>query len=288
MQNELLDVLVSGITNGSVYALMAIGMALVYGVTKVFNFAYGSFYSLGGYLAYIVFGAKLGYGLVILLVVPALFLAGMVTEKTIVRPLRRRADWEMAAVMVTLGLALFLDNLYLVMFGPYVKSLPLLFKGSIVAWGIQISNQNAAMLCISIFIMASFMFFLGRTRMGMAVEAVALNMTGAQIVGIPKDRVFALVFALSAVMVGISGVLLAPKYFVSPMGGWDILIKAWVITAFGGMGSIRGSLVAAFILGIVEALVGWQIGFTWTLFIWFAILLVTLVTRPQGLFGKWG
>ncbi len=276
MQNELLDVLVSGITNGSVYALMAIGMALVYGVTKVFNFAYGSFYSLGGYLAYIVFGAKLGYGLVILLVVPALFLAGMVTEKTIVRPLRRRADWEMAAVMVTLGLALFLDNLYLVMFGPYVKSLPLLFKGSIVAWGIQISNQNAAMLCISIFIMASFMFFLGRTRMGMAVEAVALNMTGAQIVGIPKDRVFALVFALSAVMVGISGVLLAPKYFVSPMGGWDILIKAWVITAFGGMGSIRGSLVAAFILGIVEALVGWQIGFTWTLFIWFAILLVTL------------
>ena len=110
-------------------------------------------------------------------------------------------------------------------------------------------------------------------------------MTGAEIVGIPKDRVFAFTFALSAILVGAGSMLLAPKYFVSPAGGFNILVKSWVITVFGGVGSIRGSLFAAFILGIIEALVGWQLGFTWTLIAWFFVLLFTLIVRPQGLFG---
>jgi branched-chain amino acid transport system permease protein len=288
MLRELMDVLISGITSGSVYAMMAIGMALVYGVTKVFNFAYGSFYSMGGYLAFVFFGFKLGYLPVLVLVLPALFLAGMGTEKFIVRPLRKRDDWEMTAVMVTLGLALFLDNLYQVVFGPFVKSLPALFVGNLSLGTFTLSVQDVSIFVVAIAIMVLFMLFLGHTRMGMAVAAVAQDTVGAEIVGIPKDLVFGFAFAISAVLVGLGGILLAPKYFVSPLGGWNILVKAWVITALGGMGSIRGSLYAAFILGIVEAFVGWQFGFTWTLFAWFAVLLFTLIIRPQGLFGTWG
>jgi branched-chain amino acid transport system permease protein len=288
MFHEITEVLISGITNGSVYAMMAIGMALVYGVTKVFNFAYGSFYTMGGYLAFVFFGMKLDYALVIILVVPILFVAGMITEKAVVRPLRKWPDWEMLAVMVTLGLAIFLDSLYLILFGPFVKSLPPLFEGTLNVSTFTISVQNIAIFSIALATVLVFMAFLGNTRLGMAVEAVAQDMVGAEIVGIPKDFVFACTFAISAVLVGLGGVLLAPKYFVSPFGGWDILVKAWVITALGGMGSIRGSLYAAFILGIVEAAVGWQFGFTWTLFAWFTVLLITLIVRPQGLFGTWG
>ena len=288
MFRELVEVLISGITNGSVYAMMAVGMALVYGVTKVFNFAYGSFYSMGGYLAYVFFGFKLGYGPVLLLVLPSLFLAGMATERFIVRPLRKRDDWEMTAVMVTLGLALFLDNLYQKIFGPFVKSLPIMFEGNLQISWLILSVQDISIFIAAIVIMILFMLFLSQTRLGMAVEAVAQDMIGAQIVGIPKDLVFSFTFAISAVLVGLGGILLAPKYFVSPLGGWDILVKAWVITALGGMGSIRGSLYAAFILGIVEAFVGWHYGFTWTLFAWVAVLLLTLVVRPQGLLGSWG
>jgi len=288
MGRELIEVLISGITNGSVYAVMAVGMALVYGVTKVFNFAYGSFYSMGGYFAWVVFGAKLGYPLVFVVVIPLLFLAGWLTEQLMIKPLRQRADWEMMAVMVTLGLALFLDNFYQAVFGPFVKSLPLLVEGDITAGGIVIAVQDITIFLVAFGIMIGFMLFLGKNTLGMAVRAVAQNMTGAQIVGVAKDRIFALTFAISAVLVGTAGILLAPKYFVSPFGGWVILVKAWVITAFGGMGSIKGSLYAAFILGIVEALVGWQLGFTWTMFAWFAVLLVTLIIRPQGLFGTWG
>jgi branched-chain amino acid transport system permease protein len=275
MINELIEVLISGITNGSVYAVMAIGMALVYGVTKVFNFAYGSFYSMGGYMASVVFGAKLGYPLVFIVVIPALFIAGWLTERLAVRPLRKNPDWEMMAVMVTLGLALFLDNFYQAIFGPFVKSLPLLVQGQIEVGGFVLAMQDITIFIIAISIMVLFMLFLGKNRLGMAVRAVAQNMTGAQIVGVAKDRIFALTFALSAVLVGTAGILLAPKYFVSPFGGWVILVKAWVITAFGGMGSLKGSLLGAFILGIVEALVGWQFGFTWTMFAWFTVLLIT-------------
>lgn len=288
MIHELIDVFISGFTNGSVYAVMAVGMALVYGVTRVFNFAYGSFYSMGGYLAWAFLRVKLGYFFAFIMVIPALFLTGLATEKFAVRPLRKRDDWEMMALMVTLGLALFLDNLYLVTFGPFVKSLPLLVEGQVNLGNFVLAFQDITIFLIALLIMITFMLFLGKARLGMAVRAVAQNVTGAQIVGIAKNRVFGFTFAISAVLVGTAGILLAPKYFVSPYGGWTILVKAWVITAFGGMGSIRGSLYAAFILGIVEALVGWQFGFTWTLIAWFTVLLFTLIVRPRGLLGTWG
>ena len=137
---ELIDVLISGVTNGSVYAMMAIGLSLVYGVTKVFNFAYGSLYTLGGYLAFTFFGYGFGYPLVILLTLVALYAAGLITERVVIRPLRRRDDWEMLAMMVTLGLAIFLDNLFQVVYGPYVKSLPIMFSGNLQLAGFVIST----------------------------------------------------------------------------------------------------------------------------------------------------
>jgi branched-chain amino acid transport system permease protein len=282
---ELLDVVISGLTTGSVYAVMAAGMALVYGVSKVFNFAYGSFYTLGGYLAWLFLSQKLPYLLVLALLIPSLYISGYLTERWVIRPLRNRRDWEMLVMLVTLGLAIFMDNYYLILFGSFVKKIPPLTTGSIEIGTVVISFQDAAIFLIAIVAISLLIFFLQKTRQGKAVRAVSQDMTGAQIVGIAKDRIFSMIFAISTVLVGTSGMLLGPKYFVSPLGGWDILIKAWVITALGGMGSVMGSLFAAFLLGIIEALVAWQFGFTRILFAWFAVLLITLIIRPQGLFG---
>lgn len=287
MLRDMVEVLISGITNGAVYALMAAGMTLVYGVTRVFNFAYGSFFTLGGYFAWLFFGLHFNYLLVFISIIPAMFLVGLATEKLVIRPLRLKKDREILSVMVTLGLALFLDNLYLIVFGPFVKSVPVLFEGSVKIQGIIIALHDVSIFVIAIFIMVMFMLFLNRSRQGLALRAVAQDMIGAEIVGIPKDRVFGYAFAVSAVLVGTGSLLLAPKYFVSPAGGFDILIKSWVITVFGGVGSIRGSLFAAFILGIIEVMVGWTFGYTWTLIAWFFVLLLTLIVKPQGLFGTW-
>ncbi|GAB4273761.1 MAG: branched-chain amino acid ABC transporter permease [Deferrisomatales bacterium] len=288
---ELTDVIISGLTNGSVYALMAVGLTLVYGVTKAFNFAYGSLYSLGGYVAWVILrgmGLPGGYAAVFLVTLPVLMAVGYGVERAVVAPLRRRSDWEVKAMMITLGLALFLDNSYQVIFGPRMKALPAILEGGMTVGPVVFSYQDIAIFVLALVAMGCFGWVLTYTRIGMAVRAVAQNPAGAQIVGIPKNAVFASTFAISTAMVGVGGILLSQKYFVSPNGGWDILVKSWVITAFGGMGSVAGSLYAAFILGMLEAFVGWLFGMNWVLFALFAVLLGILTVRPQGLLGKWG
>jgi branched-chain amino acid transport system permease protein len=286
---ELIDVIISGLTNGSVYALMAVGLTLVYGVTKAFNFAYGSFFNLGGYLAWLlipIVGAVGGYISIFIAVIPIMFIVGYGLEKSLVAPLRKRPEWEMKVMMMTLGLALFMDNLYAVVFGGRVKSLPPILEGTLEMGELIFSYQDIMIFFLSIGGILLFGWILNNTRIGMAVQAVAQNPEGAKIVGIPEKRIFAATFAISTAMVGFGGILLSQKYFISPMSGGAIMIKSWVITAFGGMGSIRGGLYAAFIIGMLEAFVGYTLGMSYGMIALFILLLTTLALRPQGLMGR--
>ncbi|WP_022666932.1 branched-chain amino acid ABC transporter permease [Desulfospira joergensenii] len=287
---EITDVIIAGLSNGSVYALMAVGMTLVYGVTKAFNFAYGDFFNMGGYLAWIlIVGLGLqfgGYFTVILIVMPILFGVGYGLEKFLVAPLRKRPDWENRVMMLTLGLGLFLSNLYMVVFGVKLKSLPPILDGILEIGQIVFSYQDIMIFVMSLGGILLFGWMLNNTRTGLAVRAVAQNPAGAKIVGINIQRVFAATFAISTVMVGFGGILLSQKLFINPTSGGAIMVKAWVVTAFGGMGSIRGGLYAAFIIGMMEAFVGWTFGMSYTIIALFVLLLATLVIRPQGLMGK--
>jgi len=286
---EIVDVFISGLINGSVYALMAVGLTLVYGVTKAFNFAYGSFYNLGGYFAWVLLiplAAIGGYFSVFFVAIPFFFIVGYLLEKVLISPLRKYDDWEMKVMMLTLGLSLFMDFGYQAVFGPRIKSLPGIIEGTVQIGQVVLFQQDIVIFILSIGGMLCFGWVLNNTRTGMAVQAVAQNPAGAQIVGIPKDFIFAATFAISTIMVGFGGILLCQKNFVDPMGSTDIMIKAWVITAFGGMGSIRGSLYAAFILGMLEAFVGWYFGMIHVQIATLTLLLVTLAIRPQGLMGR--
>ncbi|MDZ7665513.1 MAG: branched-chain amino acid ABC transporter permease [Desulfotignum sp.] len=287
---EITDIIIAGLSNGSVYALMAIGMTLVYGVTKAFNFAYGDFFNMGGYFAWIlIVGIGLefgGYITVFLIVLPLLFAVGYGLETFMIAPLRKRPDWENRVMMLTLGLALFLSNLYMVLFGSRLKSLPPILEGILEIGQIVFSYQDIMIFVMSLGGILLFGWMLNNTRTGMAVRAVAQNPEGAKIVGINIKRIFASTFAISTVMVGFGGILLSQKMFINPTSGGAIMIKAWVITAFGGMGSIRGGLYAAFIIGMMEAFVGWIFGMSYTIIALFVLLLATLIIRPQGLMGK--
>ena len=287
---EITDVIIAGLSTGSVYALMAVGMTLVYGVTKAFNFAYGDFFNMGGYFAWILiyglgfqFGGYIG---VLVVVMPLMFAVGYGLEKLLVAPLRKRPDWENKVMMLTLGLALFLTSLYTVVFGARMKSLPPILDGILEVGQLVFSYQDIMIFVMSLGGILLFGWLLNTTRLGMAVRAVAQNPTGAKIVGIPKERIFAATFAISTVMVGFGGILLSQKWFINPNSGGTIMIKAWVVTAFGGMGSIRGGLYAAFIIGMVEAFVGWKFGMSYGIISLFILLLATLAFRPQGLMGK--
>jgi branched-chain amino acid transport system permease protein len=287
---EITDVIISGLSTGSVYALMAVGMTLVYGVTKAFNFAYGDFFNMGGYFAWILmFGIGFqfgGYITVLIVVMPLLFAVGYGLEKLMVAPLRKREDWENKVMMLTLGLALFLTSLYTVVFGAKLKSLPPIWDGTLEVGQLIFAYQDIMIFVMSIGGILLFGWLLNNTRAGMAVQAVAQNPLGAKIVGIPQGRIFASTFAISTVMVGFGGILLSQKWMINPMSGGAIMVKAWVVTAFGGMGSIRGGLYAAFIIGMLEALVGWLFGLSYGIIALFILLLATLAFRPQGLMGK--
>ncbi len=285
--NQLIEVLISGIMISSTYALVAIGLSLVYGVSKIFNYAYGSLITLGAYSGWFLFSisSSMNYLMAFLIVIPFMFLVGIVIESVIARPLRRKANWEITTIIATLGLGILLSNLVLLLFGPYMKSIPELTGGLLNFAGTSIDKDRLLMLGISLGIVVTIKLFLSKSRQGMCMRAVSQDIEGAKVVGLPINRVFAVTFGISTFLAGISGVFMGSIYFLSPTGGWTYFIKAFVIVALGGVGSVDGALYAAFILGITESLVQWQFGSLCVMSFWIVVLLFVLSIRPKGLLG---
>ena len=286
---QYVEVLISGLAQGAVYCVFAMGLSLVYGTARVLNFAHGSFFMVGAYIAWVLSDGYLGlnYTVMLIILIPVLFLMGVALERAVIRPLRWGRNWKMTTMMVTLGLAFMIDNLNLIVFGPEDKLLAPLFEGSVRVSGLAFSYQTFLVFFAAVIIVVGLELFLHRTRMGNAMRAVSQDMDGASMVGINVNQVFSYTFGLSVVLAGVAGVMLAPVYLISPLGGWAPFLKAFVIVVFGGLGSTRGVLYAAFILGIIEAFVIFEVGATWTMPVWLLTLLVVLMFRPQGLLGVW-
>ncbi len=285
---QLFEILVSGVTIGAVYFLIAVGFSLIYGVSRVLVYSYGSFFTWGAYIAWVLSVGvfHLPYFLVFILAIPLMAALGIIVERVVVRPLRSRPAFDWNVLLATVGVALFLDNLAQVIFGARTKSLPALLEGTIQIGNIVISSQQVTMLILAAVFGIGLTVLLNKTKIGMAMRAVAQDSTGARIVGIPINRIYMITFGISAALCGVGGILLAPRFFIKPMGGWNFLVKALIIVIVGGLGSIKGTLLGAFILGILEAYIGWQFGLMWVLPFWFIILLIILLIRPQGLLGK--
>ena len=282
-----IETLISGATIGSVYFLIAVGFALIYGVSRVLNLGYGSFYIHGAYFAWIFSKGyfQLGYALVFPLVILIMFLLGLLMERVVVRPLRNLPNYDFAVLLATLGVAIILDNAALIFYGARTKSLPPLLDGTVNLAGFVISLQQIAMLTLSVGLSISLGLFLTKTRQGMKMRAVAQDPIGAQICGVEMNKIYAFTFGLSTALAGAAGILLAPRFFISPLGGWPILVKALIIVIAGGLGSIKGTLYSAFILGILEAFVGYIFGMLWVMPFWFIVVLLILSFKPTGLFG---
>lgn len=288
---RFLAAILDGVTIGSVYALMAIGLSLIFGVTRAYNFAHGSFFTWGAYIVWVIPFAlgvtDMSYWAIFPIVIPIMFLIGWVFDKLVVSPLRKSSNWMTTVMITTLGSAIILDNTALAAFGPLTKSISPLFEGRINLGSFVIGTNDLAVFVIAIIILVLLSLFLGRTREGRAITAVAQDLVGAKMVGVSVDRIFGITFGVSAILSAIAGILLAPKYFISPMGGWSPFIKSFVIVFFGGLGSFKGTFFAAFILGIIEALVSLYIAPVWIMPVWFVVLIAVLIFRPMGLFGKW-
>ena len=286
---QLGSLILTGITLGAVYAIMAVGLSFIYGITKIFNYAQGAFYTWAGYIAWMlsVKYFQLPYPAVVIITVVTMFFWGFAYEKLLMRPLRRLKDWDITAIIVTLGSALLLDNLARTLFTSTPRRIPSLADGSFTFAGHVITQHEVITLVAALAIVFLLALFLGKVRLGMAIKGVAQNQMGARIVGIPINKMFSYSFAISGALAGVSAILLSPKILVYPTVGWVVFIKAFVIMVFGGVGSLKGTIIAAFILAMVEAFVSFGLGGTWALPVFILILIVMLTFRPKGLFGTW-
>jgi len=287
--NELAAVLIGGVTIGGGYVILALGLSVLFGVSDVFNLAYGSMVMLAAYIAWVLSTTVftgLTYPLVFLIVPAIMFGVGLAVEWGMVRVLRRKDNWHVTVIIATVGLALIINNLILHFAGPFQKALPSLGGGVITVGGFVVEEHRIIMLAIAAALVVALVLFFRKTRLGMSMRAVAQDMVGGDIVGIPRNRVFAYTFALSSALAAVSGILLGSIYMLAPERGWVLFIKAFVIVILGGAGSLIGAVIAAFTLGIIESLISWQIGSIWVMPFWVVALLIILAIRPRGFFGN--
>lgn len=287
--NELAAVLIGGVTIGGGYVILAIGLSVLFGVSDVFNLAYGSMVMLAAYIAWVLSTTVLtglSYPLVFLIVPSIMFGVGLAVEWGMVRVLRRKENWHVTVIIATVGLALIINNLILHFAGPFQKALPSLGGGVIEVGGFVVEQHRVIMLAIAAALVVALVLFFKNTRLGMSMRAVAQDMVGGDIVGIPRNRVFAYTFALSSALAAVSGILLGSIYMLAPERGWILFIKAFVIVILGGAGSLIGAVIAAFTLGIIESLISWQLGSIWVMPFWVVALLIILAIRPRGFFGN--
>ena len=283
-------ILLGGIVLGALYALMATGLALVWTTLGIFNFAHGTFIALGAYIAWQIAsteasgaGLLAGAGVSII----GMFVIGMFVYYLLIKPFERNPDIVVKSVITTLAGATILENVVNLVWGPRNKQLSPLLGGDMSVLGITISRNEMAVVALALVILAALGVFLQRAPLGRAMRAVAQNREAAQLMGIDVERLYAIAFGLSAALAALAGILIGSIRFMNPSMGSDPLMKALIVVIFGGIARFTGPIYAAFIVGLLEAVMTYLVGLYWSPTVLFAIMIVVLVAKPEGLFGRY-
>ena len=293
--SEFLQQLVNGITWGSVYALIALGYTMVYGILRLINFAHGDVYMLGAFFGF--YAARWmnagqtsnpAQALAVLAIAMAgCGVVGYVIERFAYKPVRRSS--RLAALITAIGVSLLLENAGILLFGAAPKFFPQVIAPRNVALGggVTISNQQLIILVVSLVLMLALRFIVLNTRVGKAMRAVSHNHTAAALMGISVDRIVSFTFVLGSALAAAAGVLVAlqnPK--IEPLMGIMPGLKAFVAAVLGGIGNIPGAVLGGLVMGIAEVMVVGYLSPTYRDAIAFVLLILILLVRPAGILGK--
>jgi branched-chain amino acid transport system permease protein len=292
---QFLEQLTNGLAVGSIYALIALGYTMVYGVLKLINFAHGDLFTYGAYLGMtlltsLLLHQRLGLllGLVVLaaMVMGLVAVLGVVLERAAYRPLR--ASPRLSAVVSALGASIFLQNGLMLLYGARYQVYPdILPQRAVSVLGLQIPVLRIAVVLAAVVMMALLSAFVQRTRTGAAIRATAIDAQAASLMGIDVDRVVRLVFVIGPALGAAAGLLVGLYYGqISFTMGWTYGMKAFTAAILGGIGNIPGAMVGGFLLGIVEALGAAYLSVAWKDALAFGVLILILIVRPSGLLGE--
>lgn len=286
---QFFSYLINGISLGSVYAIIALGYSMVYGIAKMLNFAHGDVIMVGGYISFCAvsyLGLPGWIGVVLAVLVCTVL--GVVIERLAYKPLR--AAPSLAVLITAIGVSYFLQNSALLIWGAASISYPPLISGSLPLFGGKLSIPYVSLLTVAVclVIMAALTTFINQSKMGKAMRACSEDKGAAQLMGINVNATISTTFAIGSALAAIAGVLLCSSYSIlSPTTGSMPGIKAFTAAVFGGIGSIPGAFLGGLLLGIIESLAKAYISTNLANSIVFAVLIVVLLVRPAGLLGKY-
>ncbi|MEA5113489.1 MAG: branched-chain amino acid ABC transporter permease [Geobacteraceae bacterium] len=281
-----LQSLISGILVGGVYALIGIGLTIIFGVMRIINFAHGDIMMIGMYLTFNLFTL---FGIdpfaSILVCIPLMFLFGGFLQKIFIN--RVLDALPQNQILLTIGLGLIMSNTVMLIYTSDYKILTTSYSsGSFKFLGISISEPLAISFIITAVITVLLYWFLMRTDMGQAIRATAQDRRAAQLMGINVRRMSIISFGLGAALAGTAGALISPTYYIFPQIGSTFTLKAFVITVLGGMGSVIGATMGGILIGIAESLGAVYISSGWKEVLVYVIFLLVLLFKPSGLLGK--
>lgn len=280
----MLEILIFGAVTSAIYALLAVGFTLIFGVERILNLAHGSFYALGAYGAYVLTGiVKLPLALAALIAIAVVALFGVVVERALIRPMRKS---QLAVLMISLAVALIVEQVLFLVFGSEYRNVPAFVDTKFTIGGVDVAGQRILALVVAACAIGALYLFIQRTRLGSAILAISQDAEAAQYMGIPSDRIFSVVMAISAALAALAGILAGPFLSVQPTMHLLPIVKAFAIVVVGGLGSIPGSIVAALMLGYAETLVAYLVSTSWTEIVSVLATLLMLVFRPAGIFGR--
>jgi branched-chain amino acid transport system permease protein len=281
----LAQLILNGIMIGSMYAIISVGLTLIFGIVRVVNFAHGEFLMIGMYAVYLLW-QHLGLHPYVsaLPIVVLLFVIGALTQRLIIQKLLN-AD-EYIQIFATVGMSIALINLALLLFGAdlYAVNAPEL-REPVPFGGFSLLTGHVAIFVCAILLVAGLHVFLNRTPLGRAIRATAQNRNAAQLMGVPVERIYIITFGLGAACVGLASALIVPLYPVTPTIGTYFVLTAFVVVVLGGMRSIYGAFFGAMIIGLVDSLSGYYIAPDLKEVVYFIIFILILIFKPTGLFG---
>lgn len=286
----------NGLALGSIYALIALGYTMVYGILRLINFAHGDLFTIGGYFGFTIL---LSFGLqghVSPLIIPWILIImaacgvgviGVALERVAYRPLRNSN--RLAAVVSAFGASIFFSNALKLIYSPRSQSYPadLINLPNIPIFGVDIPAKRLIMFGTAVLLMMALYWFINRTRQGAAIRAVAIDQGAAKLMGINVNRIISLVFFIGPALGAAAGVLMGLFYGqINPEMGFAFGLKAFVAAIIGGIGNIPGAMIGGLLLGVIEAIAGGYISGSWKDAIAFGVLIVILIFRPKGILGE--
>jgi len=289
MIQNLLNIIITGLILGGIYALIAVGLTLQYGVGRVLNVSHGEFIMLGAlatYSLYTVFGVSPLVAIAV--VTPALFVIGYLLDRTLFNYLRKKsvnADaFSGTSLLASFGLFYVIQNLMLLTWGANLKGYSYL-NASVSIFGALYGVNRLLALGVAVSVSAFFYLFIKNTRLGKAIRAAAENPTMAQVMAVNVKQVLAICFGLGAGLAGLAGILYSLMFELQPGKGIELTIIAIVVVVFGGLGSITGSLIGGFLLGLVTSIVNF-IDPSLSLVAFYLIFILLLLFKPSGILGR--